>query len=1038
MAELKRAIVRSSLDVLGNTTLNSDLVVKGNLTVTGSSSIVNTETLTSSDQLVELGYGRGDIALTSPAGFYVDKYDGTNAGALVFDADGVAYVGDVTLSNNLIDVANSDLQQIATRESDITEGHLAVWSGTGVSAKLTQTSLGDVILTERSENTFDEATSYYLSGLNINKNSDGDIISGSNITIFDGTDSSPLFEYWSDLYTFHTNSSLIVDNTLYICQGDWSEAQTAFLHMGTSDYVEGDRYESSRSILHINGGGHNPNFFIKTPAILSDRFIGTLEGNAESATSASNYAEGGTIESDLNSIKENALSYTNISASNNIITIQNLNGTSKTLTISSVPQATKSEKIAINETLDSNYDLVMVDSSTTTTEGGLYVSSTNRITFDASTGTLNATTFSGNLTGNATTADTASKFTVNITNEDAIDFYPILMTEAGENYGKTFIAHDAHFYFMPSTYTLYAPNIHGTASNALSLGGIAASNYLQASDLTSLDSRIGTIEKLISDDDDNNVVDTLKDIITVFEDFKETDSLASSVATGFNVDNDELQLKALDGSILDSIVVPVATRSETSSSTDDINYSDIVEPTGIEEYQIPFTPISNSGGIHSAVNFSTGSSDDNSYRVNSLKYKPNMNALVFNEIPDEEKASTYYNIVSPSGLDLTDSSDNRNYTAEYKAAGIRIEVEDSRDTTLITLGKQGLAIDNGYDTISLSNSAFYSNAVSMDFGTGLVTASTFSGNLSGNATTATALGNAAGSSTLPVYINSSGIATATSTTLDIDINGTAEIASNLKVKGHFFTPDGDQQYALPFVSLGDAVDGTHYRTNDVFHNSDFIGLKVTESEEATLLAQNMQTNKLTLNSYFDGYSTFIGAEFGSTGLKYTSSMMEERFEDKANYNVNGVNITTNYYDSDSYLFIPRTLSVDPTTIKMTGKVNEYKGINEGEIVIGFETSLNQKGPALAVKGPNSVIAARHISPLFNEDGEDEGLIIGSYTNSEYITFVEDVEFNCYVRNSQNQSAVWSDTQGKNTIAVVSSTQYSTMTRNENTIYFILP
>ena len=130
MAELKSATILSSLNVIGSTYLNADVLIKGNLSITGQNNIINTETVTSKDQLIELGAGR-TTALTSPAGFYVPKYDGTNSGALVFDSTGTAYVGDVVLdANNEIDLTSSQttLQPLATRPKTVTNGSVMVWN----------------------------------------------------------------------------------------------------------------------------------------------------------------------------------------------------------------------------------------------------------------------------------------------------------------------------------------------------------------------------------------------------------------------------------------------------------------------------------------------------------------------------------------------------------------------------------------------------------------------------------------------------------------------------------------------------------------------------------------------------------------------------------------------------------------------------------------------------------------------------------------------------------------------------------------------
>lgn len=114
-------------------TISGNLIVGGNLTVNGDTSIVNSTTLEVKDKLITVAKDN-EVSLTSPAGLIVPKYDGTNYGALVFDNNGTAYVGDATLdSSGEVDVPNSDLQPLATRASTElmgeTSGKLTYWDG---------------------------------------------------------------------------------------------------------------------------------------------------------------------------------------------------------------------------------------------------------------------------------------------------------------------------------------------------------------------------------------------------------------------------------------------------------------------------------------------------------------------------------------------------------------------------------------------------------------------------------------------------------------------------------------------------------------------------------------------------------------------------------------------------------------------------------------------------------------------------------------------------------------------------------------------
>ena len=111
-------------------TVTGDMVVGGNFTVQGKTTTVDSETLRVADKLIEIGKGN-TAPLTSPAGLITPKYDGINNGGIVYDNTGTAYVGDISLdSNGNVDVNNSDLQPIATRNAAITDGNIVEWNNT--------------------------------------------------------------------------------------------------------------------------------------------------------------------------------------------------------------------------------------------------------------------------------------------------------------------------------------------------------------------------------------------------------------------------------------------------------------------------------------------------------------------------------------------------------------------------------------------------------------------------------------------------------------------------------------------------------------------------------------------------------------------------------------------------------------------------------------------------------------------------------------------------------------------------------------------
>ncbi len=96
--------------------ITGDLTVGGNLVVNGKTTTVESENLAVKDKLIEVAAGNA-VKLAAPAGLVVPKYDGTNSGALVFDGDGIAYVGDVVLNEKGdIDVSQSDLAALAVKK----------------------------------------------------------------------------------------------------------------------------------------------------------------------------------------------------------------------------------------------------------------------------------------------------------------------------------------------------------------------------------------------------------------------------------------------------------------------------------------------------------------------------------------------------------------------------------------------------------------------------------------------------------------------------------------------------------------------------------------------------------------------------------------------------------------------------------------------------------------------------------------------------------------------------------------------------------
>lgn len=131
------------LDKAGGS-ITGNLTVGGNLTINGTTTTVDSTTLQVKDKLIEVAHGN-TTTLTTPAGLVAPKYDGTNSGALVFDSTGTAYVGDVTLKDGNIDVANSDLQPLATR-TGLVGGNLVQYDSSAQTLKDSGKKIGDLAL----------------------------------------------------------------------------------------------------------------------------------------------------------------------------------------------------------------------------------------------------------------------------------------------------------------------------------------------------------------------------------------------------------------------------------------------------------------------------------------------------------------------------------------------------------------------------------------------------------------------------------------------------------------------------------------------------------------------------------------------------------------------------------------------------------------------------------------------------------------------------------------------------------------------------
>ena len=180
--------LNSKLDKTGGTitrnlSVNGDVTVRGDLMVSGTTTTIESTTLQVTDKLIEVAHGN-TTKLTSPAGLVVPKYDGTNSGALVFDGDGMAQVGNVVLdANGNIDTTKSGLQTLATR-TNLVGGNLVQYDSDDKTLVDSGKKVGDLVTTNTKQDITGEKVFRNANGLSTNRINN---LSGNAVYDFDST-----------------------------------------------------------------------------------------------------------------------------------------------------------------------------------------------------------------------------------------------------------------------------------------------------------------------------------------------------------------------------------------------------------------------------------------------------------------------------------------------------------------------------------------------------------------------------------------------------------------------------------------------------------------------------------------------------------------------------------------------------------------------------------------------------------------------------------------------------------------------------------
>ena len=148
--------IDTKLDKTGGA-VSGNLTIQGDLTVRGKTTSVTSENLKVADKVIELAKDNL-VELTSMAGLVVPNYDGVHAGGLLFDSDGIAYVGDLSTYESGTDINienNPSLQPLATRVKNIPNGAIVKWdaeNNTLVPSTITESfSLDDYLAADKSK-----------------------------------------------------------------------------------------------------------------------------------------------------------------------------------------------------------------------------------------------------------------------------------------------------------------------------------------------------------------------------------------------------------------------------------------------------------------------------------------------------------------------------------------------------------------------------------------------------------------------------------------------------------------------------------------------------------------------------------------------------------------------------------------------------------------------------------------------------------------------------------------------------------------------
>ena len=410
------------------TTINgSTITIAGNLNVTGTTTVIDTTTLTTRDNLIELAKDN-NAALTTPAGFYVNNYDGENhSGALVFDSTGTAYVGDVTISNNNISNTSS-LQALATRSKNLTANCILKWDDTNKTL-VAATNLIDTSYAAADHN----HNSTYITAVSVNSNKITYTLNGASKdagtvdNIANATNA-----------TNATNVTLTATASTDATNGDKITVKAGNKTGATFTLVNAKHAATASKLSNTTAIGSStvPVYFSTNgvPVSCSTTLGVSITGNAATATNATTASNVSTssVSTGTNNVYfsngSNKVGYSanfTYAPSTSILTVNGItiNGSTKVITATTfsgkatsagsadtATTATKATNIAVDANNSSTLNVALLNVSAATTSTKPLIATTNKLSYNAATGNLSALQLGVKSAGSDTTPKAYMKY----------------------------------------------------------------------------------------------------------------------------------------------------------------------------------------------------------------------------------------------------------------------------------------------------------------------------------------------------------------------------------------------------------------------------------------------------------------------------------------------------------------------------------------------------------------------------------------------------------------------------------------------------